>query len=86
MDHKTLFKLLLLLLAFSLVFSRNLKATSWDGDSPSVVQELHKQHLSRALLEENESSFLEGRMDIESLDYSGAGANNHHDPKPPGSL
>ncbi|PIN11665.1 hypothetical protein CDL12_15730 [Handroanthus impetiginosus] len=29
----------------------------------------------------------EGRMDVEVADYSGTGANNHHDPKPPpGSL
>ncbi|KAL1568360.1 hypothetical protein AAHA92_03733 [Salvia divinorum] len=24
-----------------------------------------------------------GRMDVEVTDYSGTGANNHHDPKPP---
>ncbi|WCJ43548.1 hypothetical protein M5689_024281 [Euphorbia peplus] len=27
---------------------------------------------------------INGRMDLESLDYPGTGANNHHDPKTPG--
>lgn len=26
---------------------------------------------------------VEGRMDLESTDYPGTGANNHHDPKTP---
>ncbi|KAG6751962.1 hypothetical protein POTOM_044177 [Populus tomentosa] len=28
--------------------------------------------------------YIEGRMDLESTDYPGTGANNHHDPKTPG--
>lgn len=28
--------------------------------------------------------FIEGRMDMESTDYPGTGANNHHDPRTPG--
>ncbi|KAL3512416.1 hypothetical protein ACH5RR_025133 [Cinchona calisaya] len=85
MDHKPLLRLLLLLLACSFVLSRNLKATSLEG-SLSVGQDLRTQSFSRVLLEENESSFIEGKMDIERTDYSGTGANPHHDPKPPGSV
>lgn len=33
---------------------------------------------------EFEQGYIEGRMDIESNDYPGTGANNHHDPKTPG--
>ncbi|KAJ7976458.1 Transmembrane protein [Quillaja saponaria] len=29
--------------------------------------------------------FVEGRMDLESTDYPGTGANNNHDPKTPGT-
>ena len=28
--------------------------------------------------------FINGRMDLESTDYPGTGANNHHDPRTPG--
>lgn len=28
--------------------------------------------------------FIEGRMDFETSDYKGSGANQDHDPKPPG--
>ncbi|KAG0477526.1 hypothetical protein HPP92_014367 [Vanilla planifolia] len=31
-----------------------------------------------------EEDFFEGRMDIESMDYQGSGANSRHDPKSPG--
>lgn len=31
-----------------------------------------------------EQGYIEGRMDMESTDYPGTGANNHHDPKTPG--
>lgn len=30
--------------------------------------------------------FIEGRMDLETADYSGVGANPEHDPKPPGRV
>ncbi|KAF8369739.1 hypothetical protein HHK36_032237 [Tetracentron sinense] len=33
---------------------------------------------------EVEEGFIEGRMDIESNDYPGTGANPGHDPNPPG--
>lgn len=29
---------------------------------------------------------VEGRMDFESTDYPGTGANNRHDPKTPGTV
>lgn len=29
---------------------------------------------------------VEGRMDFESADYPGTGANNRHDPKTPGTV
>lgn len=35
-------------------------------------------------MEEHELN-IQRRMDIESADYSGAGANKNHDPRPPGS-
>lgn len=31
----------------------------------------------------NEEEVIEGRMDLESTDYPGTGANNRHDPKAP---
>ncbi|KAF5725754.1 hypothetical protein HS088_TW23G00482 [Tripterygium wilfordii] len=31
----------------------------------------------------SEEEFIEGRMDMETTDYPGTGANNHHDPNIP---
>lgn len=43
--------------------------------------------MSGGVLEEKTEIILQGRgrMDMETNDYSGTGANTHHDPKPPGS-
>ncbi|BFG37592.1 hypothetical protein CerSpe_238660 [Prunus speciosa] len=46
--------------------------------------------LGQSLVEEGDvglgEGFIEGRMDLETTDYSGVGANPEHDPKPPGRV
>ncbi|KAM0977676.1 hypothetical protein ACFX14_013725 [Malus domestica] len=49
------------------------------GDLPS------QNLLDEGVLDLGEG-FVEGRMDLETNDYSGVGANPVHDPKPPGRI
>ncbi|PKA58525.1 hypothetical protein AXF42_Ash008812 [Apostasia shenzhenica] len=42
------------------------------------------QDLKRKVSVEEGEGFVEGRMDFETLDYTGSGANNRHDPRSPG--
>ncbi|XP_065853590.1 uncharacterized protein [Euphorbia lathyris] len=89
---------LLLFLAFSSLSlslavpsTRSLKSTEQDplSSSSSLQDFLTHQEQDAVELKEGEVSFgktfvISGRMDLESLDYPGTGANNHHDPKTPG--
>ncbi|XP_012070364.1 uncharacterized protein LOC105632565 [Jatropha curcas] len=83
-------RILLLFLGFSFVISslavpttRSLKSTR--ENPSSSVQDLLTQDLDFG---EEQLDLIEGdmngRMDLESQDYPGTGANNHHDPKTPG--
>ncbi|KAL9341963.1 hypothetical protein Peur_065288 [Populus x canadensis] len=85
-------RLLALLLALSFVLSsvavpatRSLKSNE---EIPSEVQDLLPQDAvistdGEMLIDAGEG-YIERRMDFESTDYPGTGANNHHDPKTPG--
>ncbi|KAJ6693893.1 hypothetical protein OIU85_004660 [Salix viminalis] len=90
MVHKA--SLVLLILALSSVLSsvavpatRSLKSNE---EIPSEVQELLPQDAviltNGEMLIDVGKGYVEGRMDLESTDYPGTGANNHHDPKTPG--
>ncbi|KAJ6763237.1 PROTEIN putative-RELATED [Salix purpurea] len=90
MVHKA--SLVLLILALSSVLSsvavpatRSLKSNE---EIPSEVQELLPQDAviltNGEMLIDVGKGYIEGRMDFESTDYPGTGANNHHDPKTPG--
>ncbi|KAJ6757608.1 PROTEIN putative-RELATED [Salix koriyanagi] len=90
MVHKP--SLVLLILALSSVLSsvavpatRSLKSNE---EIPSEVQELLPQDAviltNGEMLIDVGKGYIEGRMDFESTDYPGTGANNHHDPKTPG--
>ncbi|KAJ6877409.1 hypothetical protein NC651_030216 [Populus alba x Populus x berolinensis] len=85
-------RLLALLLALSFLLSsvavpatRSLKS---NDEISSEVQDLLPQDAvistgGEMLIDAGEG-YIEGRMDLESTDYPGTGANNHHDPKTPG--
>ncbi|KAL8132236.1 hypothetical protein AgCh_007933 [Apium graveolens] len=86
-NTKSVFQLLLvmflclssLLCSFSAVpTSRVLKS---DEDT-LALQDLQAQEVT----EGGEMLVVEGRMDFESADYPGTGANNRHDPKTPGTV
>ncbi|KAJ8763136.1 hypothetical protein K2173_025521 [Erythroxylum novogranatense] len=89
MVHKGSFRLgllLLLFLGFCLVLSstlavptsRSLKSSA--EEKASAVQDFLVQDEIFGM----EERYVEGRMDLESTDYPGTGANNHHDPRTPG--
>lgn len=50
--------------------------------SDKVVEELRKGEEMFDMVQE---FMVEGRIDLESNDYPGTGANNRHDPKTPGA-
>lgn len=50
----------------------------------SSGMDMRNINIVEELFEMGEGTFSERRMDIESTDYPGTGANNHHDPKSPG--
>ncbi|KAJ4721347.1 putative Transmembrane protein [Melia azedarach] len=63
-----------------------------ENENPSQVQVQVQDLLAQEATEISDSeellgvdqAYIEGRMDMESTDYPGTGANNHHDPKTPG--
>ncbi|EEF36658.1 uncharacterized protein LOC8286483 [Ricinus communis] len=85
--------LLLFFLGFSFLLSslavpttRSLKSTE-DNPSSSVQDFLiHQEGMDLSSQGEELDFIIAGRMDLESTDYPGTGANNHHDPKTPGRL
>ncbi|XAR69548.1 hypothetical protein NMG60_11001179 [Bertholletia excelsa] len=95
MDRKAFLPLLLFLfLGFSFIISsaavptsRRLKSLN---DAPSVQDLLAQGEMDHMRkdgeLAEAEELMIEGRMDLQSNDYPGTGANNHHDPKSPGRV
>ncbi|KAK9129104.1 hypothetical protein Syun_017901 [Stephania yunnanensis] len=98
MKQKAAFlRLLLLFLGFSYVLlsslaiplSRSLVIVDDVEDSSlqELMMGLHKNEENYAELVDGDlEGFVHGRMLGASDDYPGTGANNHHDPKPPGKL
>uniref|UniRef100_A0A6N2NGI7 Uncharacterized protein n=1 Tax=Salix viminalis TaxID=40686 RepID=A0A6N2NGI7_SALVM len=89
MVHKA--SLVLLILALSSVLSSGCSSSNYlksNEEIPSEVQELLPQDAviltNGEMLIDVGKGYVEGRMDLESTDYPGTGANNHHDPKTPG--
>ncbi|KAB1223151.1 hypothetical protein CJ030_MR2G016452 [Morella rubra] len=78
MVHKGLLKMLLLFLGFSFLLCSAGVPTSSKGADQNMIRE------GDQLLFEMLEGFLDRRMDMESADYPGTGANNHHDPRSPG--
>ncbi|KAI5679015.1 hypothetical protein M9H77_09965 [Catharanthus roseus] len=83
--------LVIILLAFSCFFPFNAMATSRNMDLLYESQELPTfKDISQ--VEPSEMAELEGeefgsrRMDFQSNDYLGSGANNRHTPRPPVTL
>ncbi|KAJ7971978.1 putative Transmembrane protein [Quillaja saponaria] len=93
MVHKDTLKLLILFLGFILLISaaavptsRSLLSNKEDSTvdlQTSLVQGALDLRNGEDMFDLREE-FIEGRMDLESTDYPGTGANNHHDPKSPG--
>ncbi|KAK9154512.1 hypothetical protein Sjap_001992 [Stephania japonica] len=100
MKQKAFLRLLILFLGFSYVLlsslaiplSRSLVLV--DDVQDSSLQALMMDYQDFTKNEENYAEladgdlegFVHGRMLATSNDYPGTGANNHHDPKPPGKL
>ncbi|RXH81623.1 hypothetical protein DVH24_035044 [Malus domestica] len=88
MAHKCNFMTqLVLFLCFTYVFSSIAIAPTTRIDHIGS-QKINKEDLlSQNLLDEGVldlgEGFVEGRMELETNDYSGVGANPDHDPKPP---
>ncbi|KAK3446456.1 uncharacterized protein LOC104443364 isoform X2 [Eucalyptus grandis] len=84
-------RLLVLFLGFSCLLSslavpstRSLKSSSEEDDGELSVPNLLAQDEIMGMSGGGEMVFMERRMEMESNDYPGTGANNHHDPKTPG--
>ncbi|KAG4912780.1 hypothetical protein AAZX31_19G106200 [Glycine max] len=84
--------LIIILLVFSFVVSSaalqttrrllpNKEKLSTQITSDKGVEELRN---GEEMLDMAEEFMVEGRIDLESNDYPGTGANNRHDPKTPG--
>ncbi|MED6188026.1 hypothetical protein PIB30_082097 [Stylosanthes scabra] len=96
MIHKaTLLQLLITLLLFSYVLSSSAVPTTRSlsprREKPSIQtsqEELKGSTESRnsetEMFDLGQEFMVEGRMDLESNDYPGTGANRNHDPKTPG--
>ncbi|XP_048127662.1 uncharacterized protein LOC115731991 isoform X2 [Rhodamnia argentea] len=86
-------RLLVLFLAFSCLLSslavpstRSLMSSSGEDDDDQVsVPDLLAQDEIMGTSEGREMVSVERRMELASNDYPGTGANNHHDPRTPGT-
>ncbi|KAF8403464.1 hypothetical protein HHK36_011568 [Tetracentron sinense] len=86
MEEKPLIRMLILFLGFSYVLSSGavpLSSIIFRGSFMDFVHGTMELRYDREVIEVEEG-FVEGRMDIESNDYPGTGANPGHDPIPPG--
>ncbi|GMY20087.1 Cyclin/Brf1 TBP-binding protein [Fagus crenata] len=91
MAQKAFLRLLMLFLAFSYVLSISAVPTTRslmsNKEDPSVKDLLAQGAMDlkdgEELLDVGEG-FIEGRMDFETTDYKGIGANPEHEPKTPG--
>ncbi|KAK9289827.1 hypothetical protein L1049_007987 [Liquidambar formosana] len=90
MEQKSFLRLLILFLVVSYVFSaavcttRNLKSINEVSSVQDSLAQGEVDMRNDGEVLEVEQGYMEGRMDLESTDYPGTGANNHHDPKTPG--
>ncbi|KAJ4721341.1 Transmembrane protein [Melia azedarach] len=91
MEKKTFSKLLVLFLVFSYVLSSTAtRVLRSENESPSQaqVQDLLAQEALELSDSEEllgvEQAYIEGRMDMETIDYVRTGPNKDHDPKTPG--
>ncbi|XP_028766833.1 uncharacterized protein LOC114724615 [Neltuma alba] len=95
MVHKSPPQLLIILLGFSLVISsvavpasRSLLSNGEEFSRLSTqatpLQGLVDLRTGEETTETGEDQVIVGRMDLESTDYPGTGANNRHDPRTPG--
>ncbi|CAA2976752.1 Hypothetical predicted protein [Olea europaea subsp. europaea] len=86
-------KALLWLFLFFSAFLFRLALSSSTGSLSSITdqaqyssgRDLHDNFQVALSNREEKELFGERRMAIETRDYSGTGANNRHDPRPPGS-
>ncbi|CAA2976751.1 Hypothetical predicted protein [Olea europaea subsp. europaea] len=72
------------LFRLALSSSRSLSSIT-DQAQYSSGRDLHDNFQVALSNREEKELFGERRMAIETRDYSGTGANNRHDPRPPGS-
>ncbi|CAA3008612.1 Hypothetical predicted protein [Olea europaea subsp. europaea] len=72
------------LFRLSLSSSRSLSSITGQAQYSSS-RDLHDNFQVALGNREDKELFRERRMAIETRDYSGTGANNRHDPRPPGS-
>ncbi|KAG9458524.1 hypothetical protein H6P81_003032 [Aristolochia fimbriata] len=86
MEHRQLLALLIIFMGFSHLVSVRAVPASRSfvllGNRDPLGEILDQMSTEEAMLLEED--FVRGRMDIESTDYPGSGANNRHDPKTPG--
>ncbi|CAN6717147.1 unnamed protein product [Malus baccata var. baccata] len=83
MAHKCNFMIqLVLFLCFTYVFSSIAIAPTTRSQKINKEDLLSQNLLDEGVLDLGEG-FVEGRMELETNDYSGVGANPDHNPKPP---
>ncbi|KAK7316032.1 hypothetical protein VNO77_34658 [Canavalia gladiata] len=95
MMHTNFFRLFVILLGFSYVLSVSAipatRTKSLNGEDTSVMALAQPQDTLKLangeemFLVDVEEKLLERRVDLETQDYGGTGANRDHDPKSPGT-
>ncbi|XP_057950025.1 uncharacterized protein LOC131145015 [Malania oleifera] len=93
MEHKATLRLLLLFMALSFILISSAavpttRSLNSNIENPSVqdswAQGTAVDLRGKEKWAEVEGGYAERRMEVETTDYPGAGANNHHDPRTPG--
>ncbi|KAK7271124.1 hypothetical protein RJT34_26763 [Clitoria ternatea] len=90
--HTNFLRLLLFLLGFLYVFSvcaiPATRTKNLSGEDISVMPSVQLQGAlkleNQEILVDVEEGLMERRVDLETQDYGGTGANKDHDPKSPG--